>query len=85
MDRPFSSALDMRVDLSDDWTESEVVYLADYEGERLLEEDDIEFVGEADGVEKYAAIFGNAVTIPRLKVLGVRRTEDNETTQGGTP
>ncbi len=51
----------------------EVVYLKDYEGERLLEGDEIEFVGQADGLERYNAIMGNQVTIPRLKALKVRR------------
>ena len=53
----------MRVDVGE-FPESEVVHLKDYEGELLLEDDEIEFVGQADGLERYTAIIGNQVTIP---------------------
>ena len=69
----FGDGYDLRVNVSDDWPDSEVVYLADYEGPRLLEDDRIEFVGESVGLERYQAIMGNAVTIPRLKAISVRR------------
>ena len=69
----FGDGYDFRVNVSDDWQDSEVIYLADYEGPRLLEDDRIEFVGESVGLERYQAIMGNAVTIPRLKAISIRR------------
>ena len=69
----FGDGYDFRVNISNDWPESEVIYLADYEGPRLLEDDGIEFVGESVGLQRYQAILGNAVTIPRLKTISVRR------------
>ena len=74
MEHIFGDGYDFRVDVSDDLLESEIVYLADYEGPRLLEDDRIEFVAESVGLERYQAILGNAVTIPRLKAVSVRRT-----------
>ncbi len=70
----WDDSFDFRVNLGD-FIEDEVVYLAGYKGERLLEDDKIQFVGEADGLERYSAIFGNQVTIPKLKAVMVRRVE----------
>ncbi len=67
----WNDSFDLRVNVGS-FPESEIVYLAGYEGKRLLEDDKIEFVGEADGLERYRAIMGNQVTIPRLKALEVR-------------
>ncbi len=72
MEHILDDGYDFRVTLGDDWTEDEVVYLADYKGERLLEDDKIEFIGESVGLETYSAIFGNFVTIPRLKAISVK-------------
>ena len=69
MEHVFGDGYDFRVNVSNDWPESEVIYLADYEGPRLLEDDRIEFVG----LERYQAIMGNSITIPRLKTVSVRR------------
>ena len=62
-----------RVNVSQDWPESEIIFLSDYNGPRMLEDDRIEFVGESVGLQGYQAIFGNAVTIPRLRTISVRR------------
>ena len=75
MEHVLGDGYDFRVNVSSDWPESEVIYLADYEGPRLLEDDRIEFVGESVGLQRYQAIMGNSVTIPRLKTIGVRRIE----------
>ena len=44
-----------------------------YSGERLLEDDVIEFVGRVNGLIKYEAIFGNEVTIPDITIIQSRR------------
>ena len=44
-----------------------------YSGERLLEDDTIEFVGRVNGLIKYEAIFGNEVTIPDITIIQSRR------------
>ena len=44
-----------------------------YSGERLLEDDIIEFVGRVNGLIKYEAIFGNEVTIPDITIIQSRR------------
>ena len=72
-----STSYNFRVDVSaPSEFESEIVYLADYTGTRILEEDDIEFIGKADGLYRYEAIFGNQVTIPRLKTVQLRLVEN---------
>ena len=75
MEHVFGDGYDFRVNVSDGLFDSEIIYLADYDGPRLLEDDKIEFVGESVGLEQYQAIMGNSVTIPRLKTIGVRRIE----------
>ena len=50
----------------------DTVYLR-YSGERLLEDDIIEFVGRVNGLVKYEAIFGNKVTIPDITIIQSRR------------
>ncbi|MYC06365.1 MAG: hypothetical protein F4X57_04215 [Chloroflexi bacterium] len=62
---------DLRIRLGDIF-DDEVVYLSGYEGQRLLEDDIIEFVGESIGLLTYEATFGNRITIPQLKALSVR-------------
>ena len=59
----YGDKFDFRVDVG----RSDIIHLRDYEGKRLLEDDIIHFVGEADGLHSYSAIFGNRVTIPALK------------------
>ena len=44
-----------------------------YEGERLLEEDTIEFIGKSVGLKTYSAILRNSVTIPDMKVVQINR------------
>ncbi len=63
---------DFRVNISDDWTENEVVYLSDYAGQRLLEDDTIEFVGQSIGLYRYESIFGATITIPELRAVDVK-------------
>ena len=63
---------DFRVDVAPDSLDSAIVYLAEYTGQRLLEDDRIEFVGAAAGLERYESILGQRVTIPRLKAVVVR-------------
>ena len=62
---------DLRISLGDIF-DDEVVYLSDYEGQRILEDDIVEFVGESNGLVTYTATLGNRITIPRLKALSVR-------------
>ena len=62
----------LRVDVTQgEYFWEDTVYLH-YSGERLLEDDIIEFVGEVKGLKKYSAIFGNTVTIPELEVIQSR-------------
>lgn len=44
-----------------------------YSGERLLEDDIIEFVGEVNGLVTYEAVLGNKITIPEITVIHSRR------------
>lgn len=41
----------------------------DYEGDRVLEDDIVEFWGRVDGLKTYEAVLGNQITIPKIKVL----------------
>ncbi len=79
LEHGFGDGYDFRVNLGDDWMEDEVIYLADYEGPRLLEGDAIEFVGESVGLKTYEAVLGNSVTIPRLKAVRVVFISDEQT------
>ena len=63
---------DFRVDVEPDSLGSAIVYLADYTGRRLLEDDRIEFVGAAAWLERYESISGQSITIPRVKAVAVR-------------
>lgn len=63
---------DFRVDVEPDSLSSAIVYLAEYTGRRLLDDDRIEFVGAAAGLERYESIFGQSITIPRVKAVAVR-------------
>ena len=66
-------AYDFRVDVQTDSPSSAIVYLADlipYAGQPLLEDDQIEFVGIAVGVE-YESVVGQTITIPKLKAVAV--------------
>lgn len=44
-----------------------------YSGERLLEDDIIEFVGRVNGLLTYDAVLGNTVTIPYITIVQSRR------------
>ena len=61
----------LRVRLGDIFSD-EIIFLSDYSGQRLLEDDIIEFVAESTGLITYTATFGNNVTIPELKAISVR-------------
>ncbi len=63
---------DFRVDVEPESLSSAIVYLAEYTGRRLLEDDRIEFVGTAAGLERYESISGQSITIPRVKAVAVR-------------
>ena len=66
---------DLRVNVTEgDHFWEDTVYL-NYSGERLLENDIIEFVGEVKGLKRYDAIFGNTVTVPEIETLKVRVVE----------
>ena len=56
---------DFRVDVEPESLSSAIVYLAEYTGRRLLEDDRIEFIGAAAGLERYESILGQRITIPR--------------------
>ena len=63
---------DLRVSVDDVWDDS-VVYLSAYKGQRLLESDVIEFVGESTGPHTYEAINRATITIPQLISVSVVR------------
>ena len=44
-----------------------------YSGDRLLEDDIIEFVGRVNGLLTYESIFGQKITIPDITVIQSRR------------
>ena len=67
---------DLRVNVGDVWDDS-VVYLSAYKGQRLLEGDVIEFVGESVGLHIYEAISGAAITIPQLRSVSVVRLSES--------
>ncbi len=73
MEGLWNDKYDFRVDTDNDWAEDEVIYLAGHEGERLLEEDTIEFIGKSVGLKTYSAILRNSVTIPDMKVVQINR------------
>jgi len=50
-----------------------------YEGERVLEDDIIEFWGEVRGVRKYKTILGASRSIPEIVVLYLKVLEDSVT------
>ena len=64
--------------------DDEIVCLSAYRGQRLLEDDSVEFVGRSKGLHSYKAILGNRVTVPELESLAVRLVT-NEPTQGSGP
>ena len=66
------SNYDFRVAVEPDSPSSAILYLAEYTGQRLLEDDQIEFVGVAAGLERYEDTSGQRVTIPKLKAVVVR-------------
>ena len=51
-----------------------------YSGDRLLEDDVVEFVAKVNGLITYEALMGNDVTIPDLTVLALEITEDSPVT-----
>jgi hypothetical protein len=50
---------------------SDTVYLH-YSGERLLDDDIIDFVGIVDGVITYTSVLGGEITIPELTIVRAR-------------
>ena len=53
-------------------TWSDTVYAA-WEGQRFLEDDVVEFVGEVVGLKSYTSVLGGRITIPEVEVLAMRR------------
>jgi len=51
----------------------DIVYLYsdDFSGERLLEEDIIQFCGKSTGTVTYEAIFGNQISIPEIETYDI--------------
>ena len=64
--------------------DDEIVYLSGYKGQRLLEDDSVEFVGRSKGLHSYKAILGNRVTVPELESLAVRLVT-NDPIEGSGP
>ena len=64
--------------------DDEIIYLSDYRGQRLLEDDSVEFVGRSKGLHSYEAVLGNRVTLPELEALAVKLAT-NEPTEGSGP
>ena len=63
---------ELRVNVTEgDYFWEDTVYL-NYSGQRLLENDIIEFVGEVKGLKTYGAVFGQQITIPEIDVLQTR-------------
>ena len=64
----------LRINVTEDqygwWDDTVFLY---YSGERLLEDDIIEFVGEVYGLLTYEAVMGNEVTIPEIGIIQSRR------------
>jgi hypothetical protein len=59
------------------WTDA--VYLSGYQGERLLDDDLVEFAAIARGTTTYTAVLGNQITIPLLDVARLQRAGSVET------
>lgn len=72
-----SNTFDLRVDVGDS---EGVVYLGNYRGQRLLEDDVIAFIGESVGLVTYTAIFGNEITIPAMRAVWVTFAQTTDTT-----
>lgn len=51
---------------------SDTVYV-EWDGQRFLEDDLVEFTGEVLGLKSYSSIFGQKITIPEIEVLAMRR------------
>ena len=51
-----------------------------YSGNRLLEDDIVEFVAMVNGLITYEALMGNDITIPDLTAISLRMTEDSART-----
>ena len=70
---------DLRIDVSEN---EGIVYLSNYYGQRLLDDDVIEFLGESAGLVMYTAIFGNEITIPHLRAVSVVFAQGTDTLEG---
>ena len=72
------SSFEFRVDVTPDDFKSNIIYLTDYTGQRLIDDDRIEFTGVASGLQTYESIFGQSITIPEVRVLQLRLIEEEE-------
>lgn len=51
----------------------DTVYLRNYSGSRLLEEDVVEVFAVVEGIMEYKTVLGDIVSLPKLKVLEITR------------
>ena len=63
--------------------DDEIIYLSGYKGQRLLEDDAIEFVGKSKGLHSYNAVLGNRVTLPELEAVSVKLASNYPTEDSG--
>lgn len=67
---------DLIVTVGNPWENTEV-WLSAYEGQRLLEGDAIEFIGESTGLHTYEDIRGATITIPQLRSVSIVRLSES--------
>ncbi|MCY3543556.1 MAG: hypothetical protein OXH22_05895 [Chloroflexi bacterium] len=67
---------DLRIDVSgpEAW-ESEIIYLWNYRGQRLLEYDIVEFVGKSIELYTYESVGAGFITIPLMQSISVNLIE----------
>ena len=63
--------------LLDEGFSNDTLYLSDYRGQRLLEDDVVEFVGESTGLITYESVGGKTITIPEMKTISLRIVSGN--------
>lgn len=75
----------LRVNVTEDSGSWQDTLLVQHSGQRLLEGDVIEFVGEVLGLVTYDAIFGNQVTIPHLNSIQLHLEREPVVSDGIEP
>lgn len=71
---------DFRVNVSKSFFDDEIIYLDEYTGSRLLENDIVDVYAKVTKLYTYTAVMGNSVTIPRLTVISITRKIDSANT-----